>query len=162
MNTSSFNKKAFSKRKTADRPRGVGPEHGHSSATLLRSSLWGTVCVFGVGLLFLFIATVAAYATPDPNAIAGTLSKIALIATAFLAGFCLERIHGRSVLLCGFIGGGIFLLICTIAGLFIPSPETGISLSMALLYRISIFPISLLGSFLGRKHTKIKKNHKRF
>ena len=120
----------------------------------------------GVGLLcfslLILIFSVLCLVLDDPHALSFALSITAIYLAALTSGFAsVKRNHKEDALLCGIATGILFMLILSALLLFIPATEAETAPSHAIILRLLVIPLSILGSFLGTMQKKVKR-HKKF
>ena len=120
----------------------------------------------GVGLLcfslLILIFSGLCLALDNPHTLSFALSLAAIYISALVSGFAsVKRNRKEDALLCGVATGLLFMLILCTLLLFIPTTEADSAPSHAIIPRLIVIPLSIVGSFLGRMQKKVKR-HKKF
>lgn len=108
------------------------------------------------GILILIFAGVA-LAFPDVTALPGVLGYAALYVSAIVGGFVARKRCGGMILLCGLYTGGATVLITLLIS---PTVGAGITFARALLTRLPIIPIAVLGGLVA-SYRPVKKRRRR-
>lgn len=142
------------------------PTHEHaeqaSFGNLLQSALFGALLGMIASALLLFAATAICYSAEDPAAMTTPLSLAALYLSSLVAGFASVCRHRSSALLCGSLGGLLFMVVLlAVSCLLRGHAEDAFSTSSALLLRAMMLPVSAIGGFLGlpRQSAKRRRTH---
>ena len=130
---------------------------------LIKAILWGMGAATASGLILVTLATVLAYALPDPSAYVSPLALVALMPSMFIGGFVAEKKVGSSPLLCGILTGGsltLFSMLLCLVMRALPSSHYQLWQSAALHFAAVAF--SVLGAFAGSVKRKPKRGKRRF
>jgi putative membrane protein (TIGR04086 family) len=131
---------------------------GALSVSIATGTGLGLLCFSALILIFSGLCL----ALDDPHSLTFALSLAAIYLSALVSGFAsVKRNHKEDALLCGIATGVLFMLILSALLLFIPTTETDSAPSNAILLRLLVIPLSLVGSFLGTAQRKMKR-HKKF
>ena len=129
----------------------------------LRGGLIGMGVSLALGLVLITVATVAAYANPDPTSLIPSLSLVSLLISMFVCGFVTSKVVGEAPLTCGITSGGMITLLTVAVGIilfFIPSAGYGLGQAFAL--HIAAVAFSILGAFAGGVKLAPKRSKHRF
>ncbi|MBE6629851.1 MAG: hypothetical protein E7624_03255 [Ruminococcaceae bacterium] len=129
-------------------------EHPQSFSALLKSVLCALPLTVLSGALLLLVTTAVLLNTADPDHYHVPAGMLLSYLTAAIGGMLATLFYGRrSPALCGFFEGVCLFLLLSVPALFLKSADGNAALS--LLYRVLIFPASLVGAYLGsRKKTR--------
>lgn len=158
----SSNAKKSKKRKKASAAKAHQKEGEKGLASLLQSSLFGSLIGLVTAFVLLLGGTAIAMRASDPDAMISPLSLFALYASAFFGGFFALRKNRSSALVCGSLSGAFLLLFFLVLSFFLrANSETHFPSLVAWLLRIAMLPISAAGGFLGmsQKAKRHKKRH---
>lgn len=138
------------------------PQKQSRIATLSISIALGT----GVGLLcfslLIFIFSALCLALDDPHSLTLALSLAAIYLSALAAGFAsVRRNHREDALLCGAITGALLTLLLCLLLLLVPVGNDEAGIDNAIILRLLVVPLSVVGSFVGSMQKKLKR-HKKF
>ena len=144
--------KAFSKKRRS----GVS---SYEQSGILGASAFGVfvgaVCAVALAL----IGTVICAFSASPDALYAPLGLFACIASYFCAGFAGAR-KKRAAVPVGALCGAILSVVFFIISLFLDKQlSSGTSLTVALLIRLSLIAVSILGALLGTNIGAKRKRH---
>ena len=151
--------------KTGSRLKKQKPIHApHREATtdaapaLLSKHLIKSVgFTMGVGALLILIAALAAYFSPDPDALIKPLAITAAGVTAFVGGVIAVKIHGGGALICGLLNGSVFMTLMMLLSLCFARYSSGYSAGLSCLLHAGFVILSIAGGYVGNKKKKPKK-----
>lgn len=132
-----------------------------SLSTTMKCVLWALPITVAVGLLLLLLSSALLLATKDPDRYHTAAALTVLYVTAFVGGLIATRLcHRRAPLLCGLCEAVLLILLFTVLALCLPDEwkhtQQG---AVSLLFRVLLFPASVLGSFWGARQKKAKHRH---
>ena len=126
---------------------------------VIRSSAQGVACSIGVALLLLLFAAFLIARSEDPVCWLYPTALTILYITAIVCGAIIMRFRHDASCLCGFVSGCMLLLVCMLLGCIV-SDYPAASHPGALLTRVPIPLLSLLGATLGKKHPRRRTHRK--
>ena len=122
----------------------LGSPVRHWLAALTRALAWS----LGLGLIASLVATAAALASPDPNALIAPLSCAITAICSLVGGFVTRRRTRHSPLLCGAIAGAMLVALFGLLGAILPTTHAWPA-SVAWGLRGGMLAFALLGASLG-------------
>ena len=151
--------------KTSSKARKHKPVHtarhepaGEASPSLLSKHLLKSLAItLGVGVVLIVIASLAAYFSPDPNALIAPLATLAAGLTAFLGGVIAVRIHGGGALISGLLNGSIFMAVMMLLSLCFARYSSGYSAGISCLLHAGFLLLSVAGGYVGNRKKKVGK-----
>ena len=132
-----------------------------SLSSTMKCVLWALPITMAVGLLLLLLSTALLLATKDPDRYHTATALAVLYVTAFAGGLIATRLcHRRSPLLCGLCESVLLILLFTVLSFCLPDAwkHTGQG-GISLLYRVLLFPATMLGAFRGARQKRTKRRH---
>lgn len=141
------------KRHASVKPQPVEVSFGIWVQRLFRSLLIGG----GVGLGLIFVLSLIAYFTSDPNQLTRPFGILASAITALVGGFAMTRQHRHSALLCGLIMGSLNTALMLLCSLALRSNAAGYSTGISLLLHVGFLLCSVVGAYLGARPQKRKR-----
>ena len=153
-----------SKKKTAKRLRRTVSERDGAPALSVtaKSALLALPITVAVGLLFLFITTALLMTAKDPDSYHMAAGYIILYLTALIGGAVAVRLNRRRApLLCGILEGVLLLILITVLGFCLPNaPEHDHSFGVALLTRVLLPIVALIGALPAARTPKKRRHHR--
>ena len=140
---------------------GMEMEHGRSAkkknsaelsgaSAVIRSGFIGAGVAALLSVVLLFVATLIAYSTEDPDSMTGALGLAASCISAMAAGFCSVRINRQSALVCGAFSGFLLAFFFFLISLFFDaSAASGLPIFATLGLRGAMIVMSVLGAYAG-------------
>ena len=138
-------------------------ESATASPSLMRDVGKGLLISIGGALLLNLTATLIAYFSPDPAALARPLGLAASALTALLGGWTTARMHHHAALLCGLANGCAMITLLFLLSLCFGALASGYSLIITLGLHLAYLALSVVGAFLGirQKNTRTVKRRKK-
>ncbi|MBQ8310524.1 MAG: hypothetical protein IJX80_05870 [Clostridia bacterium] len=132
-----------------------------SAALFVRRAAMSLSFTLGLSAVLLIVLSLAAYLTPDPDALTAPLGLAACALTSLFGGMISVRVHQRHAPLpAAFCNAALLSTMMLILSLFFSPLASGYSALISALLHAAVFALSLLGALIAMREPKPKRKRK--